>query len=233
MENNGPNGRRFRFHDDAMLDAACAVFAAEGFDAAKMETIAARAGTTKPTLYARFGPKDRLFAATVRREHQMLNERVIEVYREQPEGEPFRQRLHRWTAVYFDFVRERPAGFRLTFEGERHAAAAAAIAEATNARIESVAELIARFSGRPLGAGPRVVAAMIVGMLRWCAQQAIERPDTNLDDAAALCESMLYRSMTSLDLDLMDTISTGRSRARRRTKTTAPKPTARTAAKPT
>lgn len=228
MENNGPNGRRFRFHDDAMLDAACAVFAAEGFDAAKMETIAARAGTTKPTLYARFGAKDRLFASTVRREHRLLNERVIKAYREQPEGEPFRQRLHRWTAVYFDFVRERPAGFRLTFEGERHAAAAAAIAEATNERIESVAELIARVSGRPLGAGPRVVAAMIVGMLRSCAQEAIARPGTSLDDAAALCESMLYRSMISLDVGLMDTISTGRPRARRRTK---PKPTAKTAAK--
>jgi AcrR family transcriptional regulator len=45
----------------AMLDAAEAVFLAEGFNGAKMETIAAAAGTTKQTLYARFGSKAALF----------------------------------------------------------------------------------------------------------------------------------------------------------------------------
>jgi AcrR family transcriptional regulator len=208
--------RRYRLNEDAMLDAACAVFAAEGYDAAKMETIAARAGTTKPTLYARFGPKEKLFAATVRREHQMLNERVLASYRGH-DDEPFRSRLHRWTAEYFDFVRERPDGFRLTFEGERHVAAAAAIAEATNERVDGIARLVMKVSGRPDGAGPRVVAAMIVGMLRWCAQEALQRSDTNLDDAAALCESMLYQAMVGLDLGLMDAVSKGRRgpRARR------------------
>jgi AcrR family transcriptional regulator len=201
-----PGGRRYRLNEDEMLDAACAVFAAEGYDAAKMETIAARAGTTKPTLYARFGPKDKLFAATVRREHQILNERVVVAYQGNHD-ESFRVSLQRWTAVYFDFVRERPDGFKLTFEGERHTAAAAAIAEATNERIDSIAELISRVSGRPNGAGPRMVASMIVGMMRWCAQEAIRQPGTNLDDAAALCDSMLYQAMISLDLDLMETVS--------------------------
>jgi AcrR family transcriptional regulator len=45
----------------AMLDSAEAVFLAEGFNGAKMETIAAAAGTTKQTLYARFGSKAALF----------------------------------------------------------------------------------------------------------------------------------------------------------------------------
>jgi AcrR family transcriptional regulator len=182
------------------------VFAEQGFDAARMDTIAARAGTTKPTLYARFGPKEKLFAAAVRREHDMLNERVALAYQGH-DGEPFRDRLHRWTAVYFDFVRERPDGFRLTFEGERHAAAAAAIAEATDERIDSIAALVTRVSGRRPGSGPRVVAAMVVGMLRWCAKEALERPDTDLDAAAALCESMVHQTMVGLDLDLMDAVS--------------------------
>jgi AcrR family transcriptional regulator len=41
---------RYKVADEEMLDAACAVFAAEGFDRANMATIAARARTTKPTL---------------------------------------------------------------------------------------------------------------------------------------------------------------------------------------
>jgi AcrR family transcriptional regulator len=209
------SGRRYRLNEDELLDAACAVFAAEGFDAAKMETIAARAGTTKPTLYARFGAKEDLFAATVRREHELLNARVNVAYQDHGD-EPFRTRLHRWTAVYFDFVKERPDGFRLTFEGERHAAAAAAIAETTNERIDSITHLVASVSGRPPGPGPRVVAAMIVGMLRWCVQEALADPDTNLDDAAALCESMLYQVTVGLDLGLMGAVSKRRRKPRTR-----------------
>lgn len=188
-----------------MLDAACAVFASVGFGRANMETIAARAGTTKPTLYARFGPKEKLFAAAVRREHELLNARVAASYSGDANA-PFHDRLHHWTAVYFDFVKERPDGFRLNFEGERHAAAAVIIERATDDRIDGVAELVAGISGRPGGPGPRIVAAMIVGMMRWCAREAIQRPEVDLDDAAALCESMVYTAVRSLDLDLMDAI---------------------------
>jgi AcrR family transcriptional regulator len=212
---NAATGRRYRHREDEMLDAACAVFAADGFESATMEAIAARAGTTKPTLYARFGPKEKLFAAAVRREHEMLNERVYAAYGGNDDL-PFAERLHRWTAAYFDFVKERPDSFRLTFEGERHAAAAAAIAETTNERIDGIAELVVRVSGRQPGAGPRLVAAMIVGMLRWCVQEAMRRPGTDLAAAAALCESMLYQAVTGLDLDLMDTITKPERRRRTR-----------------
>jgi AcrR family transcriptional regulator len=189
-----------------MLDAACSVFASEGFAHANMETIAARAGTTKPTLYARFGPKDRLFATVVRREHALLNEWVTAGY-EVGGDEPFHQRLHRWIGTYFDFVRDRPDGFRLTFEGERHAAAAAAIEEATDERIDRITNLIVNESGRPAGTGPRVVAAAIVGMLRWCAREAIRDPDVDLSQIAALAESMVSGAVRGLDLDVMDSIS--------------------------
>ncbi|WP_203918037.1 TetR/AcrR family transcriptional regulator [Rugosimonospora africana] len=196
---------RYRHDDGTMLDAACVVFAAEGFSRANMDVIAARAGTTKPTLYARFGPKEKLFAAAVRREHELLNARVTVAYAGGTD-EPFHERLHRWTAAYFDFVKERPDGFKLTFEGERHAAAAAVIERATNERIDRIAELVADVSGRPAGPGPRIVAAMIVGMLRWCVREAVAHPGVDLDDAAALCESMVYRAVRGLDLALMDAV---------------------------
>ena len=196
---------RYRHDDDKMLDAACVVFATVGFGRANMDVIAARAGTTKPTLYARFGPKEKLFAAAVRREHELLSSRVTAAYAAGSD-ESFRDRLHRWTAAYFDFVRERPDGFKLNFEGERHAAAAAIIERATDERIDRIAELISGVSGRPPGPGPRVVAAMISGMMRWCAREAIQRPDVDLHDAAVLCESFVYTAVRGLDLELMDAI---------------------------
>jgi AcrR family transcriptional regulator len=197
---------RHRVAADKVLDAACAVFAAEGFANANMDAIAARAGMTKPTLYARFGPKERLFAAVVRREHAMLTDWAVAEH-ESGEDQPFHQRLHRWIGVYFDFVRERPDGFKLTFEGERHAAAAQAVEEATDDRIDRITVLIASLSGRPEGLGPRVVAAAIVGLLRWCAREAIKHPEISLDDVQALCESMVSSSMHGLNLELMDHIS--------------------------
>lgn len=171
-----------------------------------MDTIAARAGTTKPTLYARFGPKERLFTTVVRREHELLNAWVIAQYEAGGE-EPFHQRLHRWIGTYFDFVRERPDGFKLTFEGERHAGAAAVIEEATDERIDRIARLVTDVSGRPAGTGPRVVAAALVGMLRWCAREAIRHPGVDLDEIAALGESLIYAAVRGLDLDIMDNIS--------------------------
>lgn len=56
---------------------------------------------------------------------------------------------------------------------------------------------------------------MIVGMLRWCVQEAMRQPGTDLMAAAALCESMRYESVTRLDLDLMDAITKPRARWRR------------------
>ncbi len=190
-----------------MLDAACSVFAAEGFAHANMETIAARAGTTKPTLYARFGAKEQLFVTVLRREHELLNSWVAAQYQAGAD-EPFRKRLNHWVAVYFNFARERPDGFRLTFEGERHAAAAAAVEEAMDERIDAVAQLISDTTGRADGSsGPRVVAAATVGLLRWCAREAIRHPELDIDAVAALSESMVYSMMRGLDIAAMDQVT--------------------------
>ena len=45
--------------------AAKSMFLEKGFDAANMDDVAARAGTTKPTVYAHFATKEALFAAVV------------------------------------------------------------------------------------------------------------------------------------------------------------------------
>src|SRR5260370_8820000 len=49
---------------ERLLDAAGQVFRAEGFGAAKVEEIAARAGISKTTVYRQFRTKEDLFRAT-------------------------------------------------------------------------------------------------------------------------------------------------------------------------
>lgn len=195
---------RYKVADDRMLDAAASVFAAEGFTSASMTTIAASAETTKPTLYARFGSKEELFGAAVEREYELLKKRLFSAYAAAAQA-PFAERLRGWVGAYFDFARDRPAGFKLIAEGERHPAAAAIIERTRDDIIDRIAALIATVSGRPRARSARAVAAMISGLVSRCAQDAVAR-GLDLDDAARLCESFLYPALRSLDLDLMGAV---------------------------
>src|SRR3954463_11391379 len=196
---------RVRIAEESILDAATEVFAAEGYDRANMDAIAARAGATKPTLYARFGAKEDLFAAAVRREYELRKAALFEAYGAADE-QPFRARLHGWVAAYFDFVRERPAGFLLVSEGERHPTSAAVIEQAGREIVDRVAGLVLRVSGRDARVGAHVVAAMITGMLTSCAREAVHHPGVDLADAAALCESFLYAALRGVDARLIEAV---------------------------
>lgn len=63
-----PHAARVSRKRAEMLDAATAVFREEGYDAASMDRIAARAGASKRTVYNHFKNKEALFQAVVRRE---------------------------------------------------------------------------------------------------------------------------------------------------------------------
>lgn len=191
----------YRVSSESILDAATAVFAAEGFDRGNMDAIAARAGITKPTLYARFGSKERLFQAAVEREYEVRKGRLFDAY-QGGGNEPFRQRLHRWSSAYFDLVRERPEAFVLMIEGERHPGAAAVIRRANEEIVERIAELVVQVSGRRGTHGPRLVAAMISGIFTACAREAVTT-EIDIADAAALCESLLYGALRGIDPELI------------------------------
>ncbi|PRY59854.1 TetR/AcrR family transcriptional regulator [Glycomyces artemisiae] len=56
----------------AVLDAAEALFVAEGYEVASVDAIAARAGVSKRTVYDHFGDKQHLFAAVLDRSGETL-----------------------------------------------------------------------------------------------------------------------------------------------------------------
>ena len=205
-----PPAPRYRVAEDRILDAASLVFASRGFASANMAGIAARAGTSKPTLYARFGSKEALYAAAVTREYDLLRTRLFAAYAERDPA-PFRARLRGWTRAYFDFARDRPDGFKLIFEGERSPVAAAVVKRTREDIIDRIAALIIDVSGRRTGDSARMVGAMISGLVSRCAQDAIQR-DADLEDAARLCESFMYPALRALDLDLMAEVDRGAAR---------------------
>jgi AcrR family transcriptional regulator len=195
--------RGYRVSSGRILDAATAVFARQGYDRASMAAIATRAGVTKPTLYARFGSKEQLFQAAVQREYEVRKARLFAAYSAAPK-EAFRDRLHRWTATYFQLVRDRPEAVLLIAEGERHPQAASLIRQANAEIVEKIADLVIQISGRRPGPGTQLVAVMISGIFTACAREAVLTPGVDIDNAAALCESFLNSALRGLDPRLID-----------------------------
>jgi AcrR family transcriptional regulator len=86
-----------------MVDAAMAVFAKRGFHGASMDDIAAKAGISKPMLYAYFDSKEGLFAACSRRAGEELRDRMRAVMgKDLPPDKAF----HAGLMTMFDFVEE-------------------------------------------------------------------------------------------------------------------------------
>jgi len=128
---------------------------------------------------------------------------IITLVAQRQDCEQFRRKNWVGTfAEYLDIVRERPEGFRLISEGERHPTAAAVIARASDEIVERITALVVRISGRRRATGARLVAVMITGMLTSCAREAVAT-GADLDAAAALSYSFLYSALRGLDADLI------------------------------
>lgn len=99
-----PSRRRKEARPAELLDAALDVFAEKGFAAARMEDIAARAGTAKGTIYLYFPSKEAVFQALVRAAIIPNLERAEEAA-ERHEG-PVGPLVIRFMALLADLLRE-------------------------------------------------------------------------------------------------------------------------------
>lgn len=106
--------RRPQHSDEDLLDAATKVFADSGFDSATLNDIAEESGSTKPTLYARFGNKDSLYSAALEREAKTLAERLLGAY-ERAEGRPLTELVQIAVQAWFEYAEDNQDGFRLLF----------------------------------------------------------------------------------------------------------------------
>ncbi|MET4594523.1 MULTISPECIES: TetR/AcrR family transcriptional regulator [unclassified Sphingomonas] len=67
-----PSEAERRAIDEHVIDAAFAIFRAQGFDATRMDKVAAAAGITKMSLYRRFPGKGELLAEVIERQSAQL-----------------------------------------------------------------------------------------------------------------------------------------------------------------
>jgi AcrR family transcriptional regulator len=71
-----PPAGRSTAHREVILDAVFALLAERGYQGTTMAAVAARAGSSKETLYAWFGSKQGLFTALIRRQAEAANQAV-------------------------------------------------------------------------------------------------------------------------------------------------------------
>jgi AcrR family transcriptional regulator len=205
-----------RFSDDALLDAAAEVFRRAGFQKASMLAIAQEAGATKPTLYARFGSKERLYDRVLERTAGSLMETMSAAYAQAAEADPY-EAAALPARVFFAWARTRPTGFFLLFATEQSAPTGVDHRERA---LDALTELITRANSaflRARGLGPGratgLLAAYFVGVLHRGALWAAEHDARGRFDISAFTAQFILQGLGGVS---PEAISSLRRRAERR-----------------
>ncbi|MFJ9085534.1 TetR/AcrR family transcriptional regulator [Streptomyces sp. NPDC102384] len=202
---SGPSGRRF--DADQLLDAARAVFHAEGYAAAQISDIARRAGTTKPTLYARLGNKEEIYLHVVRREAEIFRAWIADAYA-QGGGLPLTELAQIGMDPLFRFAAERAAGFDLLFRGERTGDQPGTLRrDVVNGVTEQLTGLIRRRQesfGPDLGAAADALAAACVGVALQVCEHSIDH-GVDLDAAHRIAARFVENAFRNLSFGELPT----------------------------
>lgn len=195
-----------RVSDERILDAAVVEFAANGFAGASVQAIAHGARTTKATIYANLGDKDRLYQAVIDREANAMRTMLLDAYAGVTD-EALSQQLEAGIAAIFTFASERPAGFRLLLGGFADEAGEESTVQAVYTDIvEAVSELVRPHLARAGVDSPNacaLMASMLVGMFRSAATAAILDHGMDPEAAAAVTRSLAYNALRGLDVELL------------------------------
>lgn len=191
-----------RFDEGDLLDAARAVFHTEGYSAAQIADIARRAGTTKPTLYARLGNKEQIYLHVVRREAETFTDWIAEAYKKGEEL-PLPQLATVGMAPLFRFAAERPEGFDLLFRGDKTGDEPASlrrdVVNGVTQRLTKVIERRQRALGPSLGATAESLAAACVGVALQVCEHAVDHR-RDLDAAHRVAADFVESAFRNLAL---------------------------------
>jgi AcrR family transcriptional regulator len=175
-----------------MLDAAVVEFARLGFHAASMDDIAARAGVSKPMVYAYLGAKDDVFVACIHREGTRVMQAIVDVV--DPALAPDEQLWHGMQA-FFAYVAANRDGWSVLYR-QAPGPFADEVAAMRARMIEVVAGMLARaVEGR--GRSPRAtdltpLAYALVGASESLADWLADHPDEQPESVAGRLMNVVW-----------------------------------------
>jgi AcrR family transcriptional regulator len=168
-----------------VLRAALKVFAADGYDRASMDDIAAGAGVSKPVLYDHWDSKRDLYIAVLDQQVSALARQVLP--RADPTEGTLYERIGLSALAALSFARERPDAWRLLFQepvGDRKIAQAfrQMRAVATNAVATAILENgFKPPKGVDAELAAHAVATMLMRAVESLGDLALEEPSVDLD----------------------------------------------------
>jgi AcrR family transcriptional regulator len=189
--------------DDALLDAARAVFADCGFQQATMEAIAERANSTKPTLYAHFGDKEALYRALIAREAEAVSQWVTAAY-ETAGDLPMDRQVHVYVMAMFTYASAHPESFRMIFDAKSIGdAARLRLVDTITERVSAQIRTHLLSLGLTLGRSVDLLAAAMVGVVGKTAEATLRMGDLDPLTAGEFVTDFLTAALTNLEPSMM------------------------------
>lgn len=173
----------------AILRAAAAAFAHQGFSGTSMDDVAAEAGITKLIVYRHFASKEELYEAVL----QAVSTRLAEEFVSRLEGEqPPRIGIGAMLAV----AREDPDGFCLLWRHAEREPTFAEHAQRIRRQAARVAESMPAIAGmdderRRRWAAALVVSWLVDAVLHWLEEGTAERDDELVEWVARSLPAMV------------------------------------------
>ncbi len=182
-----------------LLGAARDAFAQLGYHAAGMDTIAERAGVSKPVLYQHFPGKLELYLAVLDESTTSLITAVRAALESTHDNA---KRVHATIEAYFDYVADESGAFRLIFESDL--TNVAEVARRVARTDEQCAEMIAAVIIGDTGLDQEtamLLGAGLTGMAQTAARRWLHAPGTiSQKEAARAMTALAWRGVSGFPL---------------------------------
>jgi AcrR family transcriptional regulator len=189
-----------------VLDAAIAVFSEEGLHGASMDAIAARAGVSKPSVYAHGGTKDELFAACLAREAERLLTAMTAAVGAGEGSDDAEGRLFRALRAFFHAVTTHRQGWTVLYRQASTGEFAGQVDAARRGIVRRAAELLSDELGGSTEAAEPVAHTLVgaaEGLTDWWL--GTEHPPTGeapADVLARMLTAVIWPGLDRLRRDL-------------------------------
>jgi len=198
-----------RVTDEQIFEAGIEAFGHHGYHSVSMDQIAAAAGITKPTVYARFVDKSALLDASLARERELLLAHLFTTY-EHAKNRPLTEQITTDVDALFAYAIARPHGFRLLF-GDHASQQVIGVRREMLDRLEGrIAELVLRFAESPRArqrgvrvttSGSRLLASLIVSASVRGASEADPQDEERATALARATGTFVLSALYRVDLD--------------------------------
>ncbi len=183
-----------------LLDFALEVFVEQGYHAASMDEIALRAGVSKPVLYQHFPGKLELYIALI----ESSADEVIQQIREALEStEDNKERVNAVIRVFFDYVSNSAAAFRLIYESDltNDPIVAREVKRVTNEIGEAIAEVIHHDTDLPDPASYLLAVGLVGAGLTSAQYWLANDSELSKEQAVSLIGTLAWRGIGGFPLN--------------------------------